>query len=85
MAAGMTPNVDLTQLNEPNEGEPIWLRPYPSEKDHRAMLGSVFAGVDTGAYDERILDWLAGSDSPTVATVVSLVVRARAAGPLRPS
>lgn len=34
------------------------------------------AGVELGAYDHRIVDWLAGWDYPTVATIASLIRRA---------
>ncbi|MFJ9542374.1 hypothetical protein ACIRPX_34650 [Streptomyces sp. NPDC101225] len=34
------------------------------------------AGVELGAYDRRIIDWLAGWDYPTVATIASLIRRA---------
>jgi hypothetical protein len=37
-----------------------------------------------GAYEHRILEWLAGMDTPTVAAVAALLARARAAGPLTP-
>ncbi|MGW3412438.1 hypothetical protein [Streptomyces sp. NPDC000888] len=33
------------------------------------------AGVELGTYDHRIIDWLAGWDYPTVATVASLLRR----------
>lgn len=31
------------------------------------------AGIELGAYDRRIIDWLAGWDYPTVATIASLI------------
>jgi hypothetical protein len=37
-------------------------------------------GVELGAYDRRIIEWLAGWDIATVGTVASLIYRARAAG-----
>jgi len=45
-----------------------------------AALGRALAGVELGAYDRRILEWLAGWDLSVVATVLSLLYRARAAG-----
>ncbi|AJC60174.1 hypothetical protein GZL_07624 [Streptomyces sp. 769] len=36
-----------------------------------------------GEYDRRIIEWLVGWDSPTVATLASLVIRARKAGGVR--
>ncbi|MGH3824965.1 MAG: hypothetical protein ACRDRA_19325 [Pseudonocardiaceae bacterium] len=41
-----------------------------------ALLTAV-DGVALGAYDQRILTWLAEWDTPTVATVVSLLWRVR--------
>lgn len=37
-------------------------------------------GLPLGAYDRRILAWLAGFDGPTVATICSIINRARTAG-----
>lgn len=37
-------------------------------------------GVELGAYDRRVVEWLAGWDVPTVAVVVSLFHRVRVAG-----
>jgi hypothetical protein len=42
-------------------------------------LHDALDGVTLGRHDERILAWLAGWDDPTVRTVVSLILRARAA------
>ena len=47
-----------------------------------AALADALEGVALGAHDRRILDWLAGWEPSTVATVASLVRRARAAGPV---
>jgi hypothetical protein len=52
-------------------------------EDCRAALAEAFAGVELGAYDRRVIEWLAGWDCPTVATVASLVIRAREAGGVR--
>ncbi|MEU5607976.1 hypothetical protein AB0H03_04330 [Streptomyces sparsogenes] len=51
--------------------------------DFPAALAEAFAGVELGAYDRRIIDWLANWDAPTVATLASLVIRARKAGGAR--
>jgi hypothetical protein len=48
---------------------------HPHERQ-RALLAAL-DGVELGAYDRRILTWLAGWDVPTAATVVSLLWRAR--------
>jgi hypothetical protein len=50
--------------------------------DRLAALLEPLEGVELGDYDQRILDWLAGFDVPTVGGVVSLLHRARAARPL---
>ncbi|MEO3869365.1 hypothetical protein ABGB18_11085 [Nonomuraea sp. B12E4] len=42
------------------------------------MLRDALAGVELGAEDERIVVWASGWDSPTVATVASLLCRVRA-------
>ncbi len=51
--------------------------------ERRMVLRQALAGVELGDYDRRILDWLAGWDTPTVGTVVSLLLRARVAGEKR--
>jgi hypothetical protein len=50
--------------------------------DWPTALHAPLAGIELGAYDERILAWIAGWDTPTVATIASLLLRARAAQPL---
>lgn len=47
-----------------------------------AVLREPLAGLDLGGYDELIVTWLSDWDIPTVATIASLLHRARAAGPL---
>lgn len=47
-----------------------------------ALLGAL-SGVELGAYDRQIIGWLAGWDTPTVGTLVSLLDRVRAAGSAR--
>ena len=47
------------------------------------ILAGVMAGIELGAWDQRILEWMAGWDASTVLTVASWIVRARAAGPGR--
>jgi hypothetical protein len=46
-------------------------------EERRAALLAALDGVQLGAYDQRILHWLAGWDVPVVAAVVSLLWRAR--------
>jgi hypothetical protein len=62
----------------PIETAPIG--PYPGTVRQLQVLREAVAGLPLGAYDERILEWLAGCDWPTVATVASLITRARRAG-----
>lgn len=50
--------------------------------DWPTALHAPLAGIELGAYDERILAWIAGWDTPTVVTIASLLHRARAAQPL---
>lgn len=50
--------------------------------DYLAALTEPFGSLTLGAYDERMIAWLAGWDLPTVGTVVSLLHRVRAATPL---
>jgi hypothetical protein len=53
-----------------------------SEAQNRAMLADVCeqAGIGLGAYDERILSWLAGWEDATCAVIAGLIARARAGG-----
>ena len=51
--------------------------------DRVAALTEALNGVELGAYDRRILDWLADWDVSTVGTIASLFYRARLAGGLR--
>jgi hypothetical protein len=48
--------------------------------ERRMALMEALAGVELGAYDKRVMDWLAQDEVSTVATVVSLILRARDAG-----
>jgi len=45
--------------------------------ERRAALVEPLRGVPLGAYDQRVLHWLAGWDMPVVAAVTSLLWRAR--------
>lgn len=46
-------------------------------------MHEALTGIELGTYDERILAWIAEiCDTPTVATIASLLHRARAAQPL---
>ncbi len=50
---------------------------YEPAQERRAALLAALEGVALGAYDQRIVCWLAGQELPTVAVVVSLLWRAR--------
>ncbi|MGH8918312.1 MAG: hypothetical protein ACRD0H_08250 [Actinomycetes bacterium] len=45
--------------------------------ERQVALRAALAGVAPGAYDERIVHWLAADEVATVATVVSLLWRTR--------
>lgn len=63
----------------PVEREPHGFR--PTEERRAALLAELeAAGVELGAYDRRIADWLAGWEWSTVATVASWVKRAAEGG-----
>jgi hypothetical protein len=47
------------------------------------ILAGALAGIELGAWDQRILGWLAELDASTVLTVASWIARSRAAGPGR--
>ena len=49
----------------------------PSRDANLFALGVALAGVELGDHDERILFWLAGWESSTVATVCSWLYRVR--------
>jgi len=44
------------------------------------ILADVLAGIELGAWDRQIVQWLANWDTCTVLTVASLIARARATG-----
>lgn len=48
--------------------------------DQVAALLEPLDGIELGAYDRRIIEWLAGWDTGTIGTIASLIYRARAAG-----
>jgi hypothetical protein len=81
-----TPSTSSPTGYGPIETCPNSLTPPHTEYDHsgpiqyRGALLQAVDGVELGTYDRRILDWLAGWDTSTVAVVVSLLHRVRAAG-----
>jgi hypothetical protein len=62
---------------------PVEAAPYlgycPPEVRQEAFA-AVLEGVETGAYDCRIIAWLVGWDDPTCRTIASLLWRCRLAG-----
>jgi len=50
--------------------------------DRTAALSEPLAGLAITNYEHRHVEWLAGSDTSTVAVFVALLHRARAAAPL---
>jgi hypothetical protein len=62
----------------PFEREPVSGFLHPGQR--RELWDVALAGVELGAYDRRILDWMARNlDTPTTLVVVGLLRRARAA------
>ena len=48
------------------------------QAEQSALMGEALAGVDLGAYDRRIIEWMTNMlDQPTLVTIVSLIQRAR--------
>jgi hypothetical protein len=48
-------------------------------------LRAALAGIGLGAYDRRIIGWLANYEPSTVAVICGLISRARKAGPGNPA
>jgi hypothetical protein len=51
--------------------------------EQQQILAEVLAGGELGAWDQRIVVWLAGWDAAMVVTIASWIVRAREMGPVR--
>ena len=66
---------------------PVEAAPYegycPPEVRQEA-LSAVLEGVELGAYDMQIVNWLTGWDDPTCRTIASLMWRCRLAGRAEP-
>jgi hypothetical protein len=56
-------------------------RGFVPQAEQARILAGVLAGIELGAWDQRIVEWLAGWDTCTALTVASLIARARTAGP----
>ena len=53
---------------------------YCQPEVRQQAFAAVLAGVQLGAYDTRMVNWLAGWDDPTCRTIASLMHRCRLAG-----
>ncbi|MGY5044811.1 hypothetical protein ACWDE0_03990 [Streptomyces sp. 900105755] len=66
--------------NDPISDGPLSNAPFgysPESLQREALYAELDnAGVELGSYDRRIVDWIAGWDYPTVATIASLIRRA---------
>ena len=62
-------------------GGPVQAPPrgFMPQAEQAQILADVLAGIELGAWDRQIVQWLAGWDTCTVLTVASLIARARAA------
>ena len=56
-------------------------RGFAPPAEQAEILAGVLAGIELGAWDRRIVAWLAGWDACTVLTVASWIARSRTAGP----
>jgi hypothetical protein len=56
---------------------------FAPEAEQERILFEVLGDVELGAWDRRMVGWLAGWDAATVLTVASWIARVRAAGPAR--
>lgn len=66
---------DPDRFERPNESTEQWR--VRMHTDRLAALLDPLDGIELGAYDRRMLDWLAGWDIPTVAAIASLLHRTR--------
>lgn len=75
---------DLGPLDvEPRAVRPPFDQPHPARSTaagRATAIREALAGVELGAYDERIIAWLSTWDVGTVGGVVSLLGRVRQAG-----
>jgi hypothetical protein len=64
---------------------PVQVAPagFMPRAEQEQVLEAALAGIELGGYDRRIVAWMADWDTSTLLTVVSWIVRARAAGPAR--
>jgi len=66
-------------------GGPVEVAPpgFVPRVEQQRILVEVLVGVELGAWDQRMVVWLAGWDAATVLTIASWVLRARGMGPAR--
>ena len=53
---------------------------FVPEAVRSAILAGVLDGVELGAWDRRVVRWLAGLDTSAALTIASWIARAREAG-----
>jgi hypothetical protein len=53
---------------------------FVPQEERSAMLAGALGGVELGAWDRRVVGWLAGLDTSTAVTIASWIARARDAG-----
>ena len=70
-AAG--PEVSSGPLEAPPRG-------FVPHAEQVGILAGVLAGIELGAWDRRILEWMAGWDTSTALTIASWIERSRARG-----
>ncbi len=54
-------------------------RGFVPKAEQAEILAGVLAGIELGAWDRRIAEWLAGWDAATVLTIASWIARSRIA------
>ena len=52
---------------------------FVPQGERAKILAGVLAGIELGAWDRRIAEWLAGWDTATVLTIASWIARSRMA------
>lgn len=53
---------------------------FRSPQERREAFAAALEGVELGAYDERMIEWLTQLDDPTCRTIASLIWRCRIEG-----
>lgn len=76
---GFRPPFDEHPPHDPDLNTERWRARRRAERVQ--ALHDALAGIELGAHDERMIAHWAGDDEPTLGTLVSLLLRARQAGP----